>query len=112
MYTIVYFNMSNGEITFMSTENGKKHVINVLQYDDYRRVSPQHYYNMEHNEVIMFDGPVSFRSFVTSSLIPSIEDKGKIYYPCKQWQFDKWHINTSPNSHNAKVYNLLKEALN
>ena len=113
MYTIKNFNKSNGDMTFMSLENSSKHVINVLQYDDYRRVSPQHYYNMEHNEVILVkEDQQSMRPFVSSALIPSIEDQGKTYYHCQQWQFDKWHINTYPNSDNAKVYNLLMEKLN
>lgn len=99
-------------MTFMSLENSSKHVINVLQYDDYRRVSPQHYYNMEHNEVIMIKEPVSFRPFVTSAIIPSIEDQGKKYYTCQQWQFDKWHTKEYPSSHNAEIYTILSEALN
>lgn len=107
MYTIVYFNKSNGDITFMNTQNLKKHVISLLDYNDYRRVSPTHYYNMEHNEVIMLKEPVLFRPFVTSALIPSIEDQGKMYYPCQQWQFDKWNTKEYPNSDNAKVYNII-----
>ena len=31
MYTIVYFNISNGEITFMNTENGKKNPATQLR---------------------------------------------------------------------------------
>lgn len=113
MYTIKYFNKSNGDMTFMSLENSNKHVINVLQYDDYRRVTNKHYYNMEHNEVILVKEDLqSMRPFVTSTLIPSIEDQGKIYYTCQQWQFDKWHIKDFPNSDNAKVYNILNKALN
>ena len=34
------FNKSNGDITFMNTQNLKKHVISLLDYNDYRRVSP------------------------------------------------------------------------
>lgn len=107
MYTIKKFDKTNGNITFQNPQNTIEHTMNVLEYNDYRQVSPRHYYNAEHNEVILLQEPMSFRPFVPSIVPPSIEDEGKKYYPCEQWQFDKWHTKEYHSSHNAQIYTIL-----
>ena len=107
MYTIKKFDKTNGNITFQNPKNTIEHTMNVLEYNDYRQVSPRHYYNTEHNEVILLQKSMSFRPFVPSIVPPSIEDEGKKYYPCEQWQFDKWHTKEYHSSHNAQIYTIL-----
>ena len=115
MYTIKYFNKSNGDMTFTNPYNGKSHTINVLRYQNYLSVNHQHYYNKELNEVILVKEDLqSMRPFVQNNMSrPEITDENNVtYYACQQWEFDKWHLNEFPNSDNAKVYNLLMEKLN
>lgn len=114
MYTIKNFNRSNGDIIFLNPNNNKTHIINVLTYQNYLRVNHQHYYNKERNEVILVKEPLeSFRPFVQNMSRPQITDENNVtYYACQQWEFDKWHLNDFPNSDNAKIYNILMDALN
>ena len=112
-YQITDFNRTTGEISFFNPINSRSRYINCHQYNDYRRVNPRHYYNAEHNEVILVqEGMTSFRPFVTPTpLPPTIEDQGRTYYPCEQWQFDKWNAKEHPDSHNAMIYHILVKEL-
>ena len=107
-YQIININRTTGDLTFHNADSQQTHVINCRQYADYRQVHPKHYYNVEHNEVIMV-GKVSFRPFVI--LPPTIEDQGRQYSRCEQWQFDKWHTKEYPDSHNATIYHILIKEL-
>ena len=112
-YQIIDINSATGDLTFHNVYTEQSHVINCRQYADYRQVHPRHYYNAEHNEVILVqEGMTSFRPFVAHTpLPPTIEDHGRQYSRCEQWQFDKWHTKEYPDSHNAIIYNILIKEL-
>ena len=107
-YQIININRTTGDLTFHNSNSDRTHVINCHQYEDYRQVHPKHYYNVEHNEVIMV-GKISFRPFVILPL--TIEDQGRQYSQCEQWQFDKWHTKEYPDSQNAIIYHILIKEL-
>ena len=103
----------NPHIYFANNKNEKCYSIDCLNvYKDYRGPKNEHYYNKELNEVIVYDTTKNIRvaNFHPFIVLPSkIELNNKIYYPCNQFQFDKWHYKEFPHTDNAKIYALLKD---
>ena len=98
MYNIVNFDRNSGNMIFMINNNIKKS-INVLKYNDYRKVAHNHYYDKNNDSIILINNP---------RLSPVLIDSdGSIYTKTSQYMFDKWMAREYPNSHNSIVYNFL-----
>lgn len=114
VYSIYGFDKQSKNILFKNTKNGKKFEINCEIYNDYRKPSKQHFYNSEINEVILVGNESSYNVWRAVSVIKIPEEiiiNNKKYHKCNQYQFDKWHTIMHPHTHNAIVYNILKEKL-
>ena len=109
-YLIKFVDTQSQCIVFSNHENDKTFNINYMDFNDYCKVHDRHYYNSEKNEVIIVDNEAKrngWRAVSIEFLRKEITIDNKIYTKCTQCQFDKWHAKIYPNTHNAKVYNLL-----
>ena len=112
-YTNYGVNYDTNNLLFINQSNQKKYEINYQTYNDYRKVNKRHYYNSKLNEVILVNNQNEaitngWRVFVPQTLPKEIVVEYEKYVQCSQCEFDKWHTKTYHDSHNAKIYNILK----
>ena len=100
MYEISSFNKKDGEMIF-NINNMITKSINVKEYNDYRKVSPNHYYDIKNDDIVLIN------NHRVSSILTDID--GSIYRTATQFEFDYWMSVNYPESHNAIVYRYLIE---
>ena len=102
MYDIKHFNKTTGIITFVRKTDSKEIDINCLEYNDYRRVSENHYIDLNNGDIV-------------NNLLPTRVFMGDIDNMLKratQYEYDEWHtrVDIYKETDNALVHNLIMNA--